>query len=42
MPGIAGVYSHVTEAMQPALLEALQRRWQDSGARWWTPEEVQS
>ncbi|GAA1632437.1 tyrosine-type recombinase/integrase [Saccharothrix algeriensis] len=40
MPGIAGVYSHVTDAMQPALLESLQRRWQDNGARWWTPEEV--
>ncbi|WP_155387067.1 hypothetical protein [Catellatospora paridis] len=40
MPGVAGVCSHVTAAVQPALLEALHRRWQNSGARWRTPEEV--
>jgi integrase len=34
MPGIGAIDSHVTEAMLPRLLTALQRRWQRSEGRW--------
>lgn len=34
MPGIGGIYSHVTQAMLPQLLTALQHRWQRSGGQW--------
>ncbi len=34
LPGIRGVYAHVTEPMHPPLLSALQDRWLDSGGYW--------
>jgi hypothetical protein len=34
MPGIGAIYSHVTQAMLPRLLTALQRRWQRSEGQW--------
>jgi integrase len=34
LPGIRGVYAHVTEPMHPPLLAALQDRWLDSGGYW--------
>ena len=34
MPGIRGVYAHVTEPMHRPLLETLQERWLDSGDYW--------
>lgn len=33
-PGIGATYSHVTQAMLPGLLTALQRRWRHSGGQW--------
>jgi integrase len=34
MPGIEAVYDHPTDRMRPALMTALQRRWDDSGSFW--------
>jgi integrase len=34
LPGIRGVYAHVTEPMHPPLLAALQDRWLDNGGYW--------
>jgi integrase len=34
LPGIRGVYAHVTEPMNQPLLTALQDRWLDSGGYW--------
>jgi integrase len=34
MPGIGAIYSHVTQAMLPRLLTALQHRWQRSEGQW--------
>jgi len=34
LPGIRGVYAHVTEPMQPPLLARLQDRWLGSGGYW--------
>jgi integrase len=34
IPGIRGVYAHVTEPMHPPLLAALQQRWLDAGSHW--------
>lgn len=34
LPGIRGVYAHVTEPMHPPLLAALQNRWLGSGGYW--------
>lgn len=34
LPGIRGVYAHVTEPMHEPLLRRLQERWLDSGGHW--------
>jgi integrase len=34
LPGIRGVYAHVTEPMHPPLMAALQDRWLGSGGYW--------
>jgi integrase len=34
LPGIRGIYAHVTEPMHPPLLSALQDRWLGSGGYW--------
>lgn len=34
MPGIEAVYDHPTDQMRPALITALQRRWDNSGSYW--------
>jgi hypothetical protein len=34
LPGIRGVYAHVTPPMHTPLLEALQRRWDENGGFW--------
>jgi integrase len=34
IPGIRGVYAHVTEPMQTQMLERLQKRWLDHGGHW--------
>jgi integrase len=34
LPGIRGVYAHVTQPMQDSLLAALHRRWLDGGGYW--------
>jgi hypothetical protein len=34
LPGIRGVYAHVTEPMHRPLLETLQERWLGSGDYW--------
>jgi hypothetical protein len=34
LPGIRGVYAHVTAPMHPPLLIALQDRWLGSGGNW--------
>jgi len=34
MLGIEAVYDHVTAEMRPALMTALQRRWDGSGSFW--------
>ena len=33
MPGVRGIYSHVTPAMQQRITEALQARWRASQQR---------
>jgi hypothetical protein len=37
LPGIRGVYAHVTPPMHTPLLEALQRRWDENGGFWQRP-----
>jgi len=34
LPGIRGVYSHVTDVMQARLMHQLQQRWLNSGSYW--------
>jgi hypothetical protein len=34
LPGIRGIYAHVTEPVHQPLLAALQDRWLDNGGHW--------
>lgn len=34
LPGIRGVYAHVTDTMQNRLVDSLQQRWLESGGHW--------
>ncbi|MEJ3750089.1 tyrosine-type recombinase/integrase [Actinomycetes bacterium KLBMP 9797] len=34
LPGMPGIYAHVTEAMHPPLPASLQQRWLNSGGHW--------